>query len=100
MLTTADIRGRCSALPSSPCSRFGLLAAPADAARGVYRCTGSLDDPADRRSSWRPPPSASSASSTPSARAAASKPLRRDGDLAQAARGHAADMARRNSSRT
>ncbi len=71
---------------------FGLLCAPAGAARGVYQCNGSLKIP---RSAQQLATAASAVvclvNAERSARGAGA--LRRDSDLAQAASGPATDMA-------
>jgi uncharacterized protein YkwD len=74
---------------------FGLITAPAGAAQGAGQCPGSMDIPASTGAM------ATAAGSTVCLvnveRTSRGVPaLRRDGDLAQAARGHAADMSRHN----
>ena len=73
---------------------MGLSAAPAFAAVGASWCSAATAVPSSGED-LNPRPARSSASSTPSARAAGLS-RSRDGDLAQAARKHSADMVRRN----
>jgi uncharacterized protein YkwD len=93
MLTTADIRrpllrGGCTLLAA-----FGLVAAPAGAAE-AERCPGSLEVPAsDDDLSTASGAIVCLVNAERTSRGL--KSLRRDGDLAQAARKHAADMVRR-----
>jgi hypothetical protein len=92
MFTTADVsRPRLHAAVIALLA-FALLAAPAAAARGVYRCSGSLDIP---QTSEQTAGAASSVACLVNVeRTSRGIPaLTRDADLAQAARGHAADMA-------
>jgi uncharacterized protein YkwD len=80
-----------AALTLSACA---LLAPPADASRGVYQCNGSLEIP---QSATELATASSAVVCLVNAERAARgiDPLRRDGALARAARGHAADMAQR-----
>jgi uncharacterized protein YkwD len=73
---------------------FGILAAPASASRGVYRCGDSLTIP---QTDWQTATAANSITCLVNVeRTSRGIPaLTRDGDLAQAANGHAADMSRR-----
>jgi uncharacterized protein YkwD len=92
MFTTADVsRPRLHAAVITLLA-FALLAAPAAASRGVYRCSGSLDIP---QTSEQTAGAASSVACLVNVeRTSRGIPaLTRDADLAQAARGHAADMA-------
>jgi uncharacterized protein YkwD len=94
MPTTADVLRPLLTAAVTTGLALGLFTAPADASRGVYQCNGSLEIP-----------SASQQLATASSaivclvnieRAARGiEPLRRDADLARAARGHATDMAQR-----
>lgn len=71
----------------------GLLAAPASASRGVYQCQGSLDIPqSDAQTTVAASSIACLVNAERTSRGIAA--LTRDGDLAQAARGHASDMSR------
>jgi uncharacterized protein YkwD len=92
MLTTADVLRPLLTATVTTGLAFGLLTTPADASRGVYECDGSLQIPR----------SAEELSTASNAivclvnieRATRGiEPLRHDRDLAQAARGHALDMA-------
>ena len=75
-------------------SALALSAAPAGASRGVYQCNGSLEVP--QSASELATASSAIVCLVNSERAARGiAPLRRDADLARAARGHAADMAQR-----
>jgi uncharacterized protein YkwD len=73
---------------------FALLCAPANASRGVYQCNGSLEIP---QSAEQLATAASAVVCLVNAERSArgTDPVRRDGDLAQAANGHATDMAQR-----
>jgi uncharacterized protein YkwD len=90
MLTTADILRPLLAAAVTT----GLLAAPADASRGVYQCDGSLAIPQSQQQ-------LATASSAVvclvniERATRGTDPLARDPDLAQAAAGHALEMSRR-----
>jgi uncharacterized protein YkwD len=92
--TTARLaRPLISAAVSSFCL-FGLLAPSAGAAQ-VERCPGSLDVPTSQEG-LNNAAQAIGCLVNAERTSRGLKPLRRDGDLAQAARRHSADMARRN----
>src|SRR4051812_2365451 len=95
MFTTADLKRPLLRAAATCMLAFGLMAVPAGAAQGAAQCPGSTAIPS----------SADEMTTAAGAivclvnieRAANGQaPLRRDGDLSQAARGHAVDMARHN----
>jgi uncharacterized protein YkwD len=95
MLTTADFKRTLLRAAATFLFTFGLIAAPAGAAQGAGQCPGSMAIP----SSGEDMTSAAGAivCLVNIERTSRGVPaLRRDGDLSQAARGHASDMARHN----
>jgi uncharacterized protein YkwD len=95
MISTADITRPLVCAAVSSVAAVGLLAPPADAAEGADRCPGAhqvpqthqeLGDAAD----------AIVCLVNAERRSRGLKPLHRDRDLAQAARRHSSDMARRD----
>jgi uncharacterized protein YkwD len=95
MLTTADISRPLLRAAATFLFAFGLIAAPAGAAQGAAQCPGSMDVP----SSGDDLAAAAGAivCLVNIERTSRGQPaLRRDGDLSQAARGHASNMARHN----
>ena len=93
MSTTALARALISAAASS-FFLFGLLAPTAGAAQ-VERCPGSLDVPTSQDGLTNAA-QATVCLVNAERTSRGLRPLRRDGDLTQAARKHSADMARRN----
>jgi uncharacterized protein YkwD len=95
MLTTADIKRPLLHAAVTFLLAFGLLAAPAGAAQGAAQCPASTDVPAS--SDAMTAAAGSIVCLVNVERTSRGLPaLQRDSDLAQAARGHALDMARRN----
>ena len=94
MFTTARFARPLLCAAASTIATFGLLAAPAGAAQ-AERCPGALDVPTSQEGLSN---AAGAIVCLVNAERTSRglKPLRRDSDLAQAARRHAADMARRN----
>jgi uncharacterized protein YkwD len=93
MSTTADILRPLLRAAATFVFAFGLIAAPAGAAQGAAQCPGSMEIP----SSGDDMTAAAGAivCLVNVERTSRGQPvLRRDGDLSQAARGHAVDMAR------
>jgi uncharacterized protein YkwD len=95
MFTTADIARPLLRAAVSLFAIFGLFAAPADAAQGADRCPGARDVPSTQEQ-LRDAASAVICLVNAERSSRGLRPLRRDGDLAQAARHHSSDMARRN----
>ena len=93
MLTTAIPRPLLSAAVFA-LPMLGLLTAPAHASRGVYQCNGSLQIP---QTAEQPVTASSAVVCLVNIERAArgSEPLRRDADLAHAARGYALEMSQR-----
>ncbi|HEY6887432.1 MAG TPA: CAP domain-containing protein [Solirubrobacter sp.] len=93
MLTPADTRTRLHAAVIALLT-FGLLAAPASAARGVYQCDSSLNIP---QTDWQAATAANSITCLVNVeRTSRGIPaLTPDADLAQAANGHSTNMSRR-----
>src|SRR4051812_9647238 len=91
MPTTAEVLRPLLTAAVTTVSAFGLLSAPANASRGVYQCNGSLEIP--QSAAELATASSAIACLVNIERAAHGiDPLRRDADLARAARGHALDM--------
>jgi uncharacterized protein YkwD len=94
LTTTADLPRPLLAAAAITLLTCALLAPPAQAARGVYACEGSLEIPQSAQQTAVA--AASIACLVNVERTSRGVPaLTRDADLAQAARGHAADMALR-----
>jgi uncharacterized protein YkwD len=95
MPTTADFMRPLLHAAALSLFALSLIAAPADAAQGAGQCSNSLSIPAS--SDAMTSAAASVVCLVNVERTSRGLPaLRRDGDLAQAARGHAVDMARNN----
>ena len=92
MFTTAISRPLLSAAVSALLT-LGLFTAPAHASRGVYQCNGSLEIPQTAEQLATASSAVSAVNIERAARGIDS--LRRDADLAQAARGHALEMTQR-----
>ena len=93
MFTTAISRPLLSAAVIALLT-LGLLAAPAQASRGVYQCNGSLEIP--QTAEQLATASSAVVCLVNIERAARGvEPLQRDADLAQAARAHALEMTQR-----
>ena len=95
MLTTAGIARPLLRAAVSSVAVFGLLAAPAHAAKGAHRCPGAQQVPTTQEELGD---AADAIVCLVNAERTSRglKPLRRDRDLAQAARRHSSDMARRD----
>jgi uncharacterized protein YkwD len=95
MLTTADISRLLFHAAATFLVAFGLIAAPAGAAQGAGGCPDSTDVPASADAIGAA--AGSIVCMINVERTSRGLPaLQRDGDLSQAARGHAADMSRRD----
>jgi uncharacterized protein YkwD len=95
MLTTAIVPRPLLSAATMTVLAFALLATDAHASRGVYQCNGSLEIP---QSADQLAAAASAVICLVNAERAARgvDPVKRDTDLAQAARAHAQDMAQQH----
>lgn len=95
MLTTADVSRPLLRAAAIALLAFGSLTAPAGAAEGAAECPGAMDIPTSTDAMATA--AVAIVCQVNAERASRGVPaLRRDGDLGQAARGHATDMSRRN----